>query len=122
MNKQLIRFHISLLFVLTISYFVHDYIVSSNHLLLLYTVNFSIAVFVYWIVFLLRNSQKESLGFYFLIGTFLKFFIFFVFILPIFKEDNIVSKVEFFSFFTPYIISLFIETKSLITLLNKKSE
>lgn len=122
MNKQLIRFHISLLFVLTISYFVHDYIVSSHHLLLLYAVNFSIAVFVYWIVFLLRNSQKESLGFYFLIGTFLKFFIFFVFILPIFKEDNIVSKVEFFSFFTPYIISLFIETKSLITLLNKKSE
>lgn len=122
MNKQLIRFHISLLFVLTISYFVHDYIVSSHHLLLLYAVNFSIAVFVYWIVFLLRNSQKESLGFYFLIGTFLKFFIFFVFILPIFKEDNIVSKVEFFSFFTPYIISLFIETKSLITLLNKESE
>ena len=118
MNKQLINFHLYLFIVLGASYFIHNYIVSCNHLFLLYALNLSIAIFVYWIVFLLRNKQKEYLGFYFLAGTFVKFIVFFAIVLPIFKEDNTISKTEFLSFFTPYLLSLFVETKSLISLLN----
>ena len=90
-----------------------------DHLPFLYAINASIAIFVYWIVFLLRNN-KGYLGYYFLLGTFIKFFIFFIFVLPIFKDDNIVSRTEFFTFFIPYFLSLMVETKSLISLLNSE--
>ena len=65
MNKQLISFHFYLFIVLGGSYFIHDYIVSFDHLILLYALNLSVACFVYWLVFLLRDKQKEYLGFLF---------------------------------------------------------
>ena len=120
MNKQLFNFHLLLFFVLGISFFFHKYSIdNTDHLPFLYAINASIAIFVYWIVFLLRNN-KGYLGYYFLLGTFIKFFIFFIFVLPIFKEDNIVSRTEFFTFFIPYFLSLMVETKSLISLLNSE--
>jgi hypothetical protein len=119
MNKQLLNFHLLLFFILGISFFTHKYSIDNiSHLPFLYAINASIAIFVYWTVFLLRNHSKGYLGYYFLLGTFIKFFIFFIFVLPIFKEDNIVSKTEFFTFFIPYFLSLMVETKSLISLLN----
>tara|TARA_B110000459_G_scaffold99665_1_gene110809 strand:- start:473 stop:844 length:372 start_codon:yes stop_codon:yes gene_type:complete len=119
MNKQLLNFHLLLFFILGISFFTHQHnIVNTDHLPFLYAINALIAVFVYWTVFLLRNNTKGYLGYYFLLGTFIKFFIFFIFVLPIFKEDNIVSRTEFFTFFIPYFLCLIVETKSLISLLN----
>ena len=119
MNKQLLNFHFLLFFILGISFFFHKYSIdNTDHLPFLYAINASIAIFVYWIVFLLRNNNKGYLGYYFLLGTFIKFFIFFIFVLPIFKDDNIVSRTEFFTFFIPYFLSLMVETKSLISLLN----
>ena len=118
MNKQLLSFHFYLFIVLGGSYFIHESYVSFNHLILLYTLNVSVACFVYWLVFLLRDKQKEYLGFYFLAGTLIKFIVFFKIVLPIFKENDIISKTEFLSFFIPYLLSLFVETKSLISLLN----
>ena len=121
MNKQLLNFHFLLFFILGISFFTHKYSIdNTDHLLFLYAINASIAIFVYWIVFLLRNNSKGYLGYYFLLGTFIKFFIFFIFVLPIFKDDNVVSKTEFFTFFIPYFLSLMVETKSLISLLNSE--
>jgi hypothetical protein len=121
MNKQLLNFHILLFFVLGISFFFHECSIdNTDHLPFLYAINASIAIFVYWIVFLLRNNNKGYLGYYFLLGTFIKFFIFFIFVLPIFKDDNIVSRTEFFTFFIPYFLSLMVETKSLISLLNSE--
>jgi len=119
MNKQLLNFHFLLFFILGLSFFVHRYsIENTDHLPFLYFINASIAIFVYWIVFLLRKNSNEYLGYYFLLGTFIKFFVFFIFVLPIFKDDDIVSKTEFFTFFIPYFLSLMVETKSLISLLN----
>ena len=120
MNNSVLRFHIWLLFTLTLSFLIHNFIIDSSILFLLYSLNFSIAIFVYWLVFILRNKQKESIGYYFLLGTFIKFLVFFLIILPEFKEDEIVTKTEFFSFFVPYVISLFLETKFLISLLNSE--
>ena len=120
MNKQLLNFHLLLFFVLGSSFFFHKHSINNtDHLPFLYAINASIAIFVYWIVFLLRNN-KGYLGYYFLLGTFIKFFIFFIFVLPIFKDDNIVSRTEFFTFFIPYFLSLMVETKSLISLLNSE--
>jgi hypothetical protein len=121
MNKQLLNFHILLFFILGISFFFHKCSINNtDHLTFLYAINASIAILVYWIVFLLRNNNKGYLGYYFLLGTFIKFFIFFIFVLPIFKDDNIVSRTEFFTFFIPYFLSLMVETKSLISLLNSE--
>jgi len=121
MNKQLLNFHILLFFILGISFFFHKCSIdNTDHLTFLYAINASIAILVYWIVFLLRNNNKGYLGYYFLLGTFIKFFIFFIFVLPIFKGDNIVSRTEFFTFFIPYFLSLMVETKSLISLLNSE--
>ena len=118
MNKQLINFHLCLTIILSVSYLTHDFLYNSIHLFQLYTLNFSIAVFVYWLVYLLRNSQKEYLGFYFLAGTFIKFIVFFLLVFPNFKDDNVVSTTEFLSFFVPYAISLIVETIFLIRLIN----
>jgi|TARA_B110000238_G_scaffold143942_1_gene155287 hypothetical protein len=121
MTKQLLNFHFLLFLILGISFFTHRYSIdNTDHLTFLYSINASIAIFVYWIVFLLRKNSNEYLGYYFLLGTFIKFFVFFIFVLPIFKDDNIVSKTEFFTFFIPYFLSLMVETKSLISLLNSK--
>ena len=119
MNKQLLNFHLLLFFILGISFFTHRYSIdNTDHLSFLYLINASIAIFIYWIAFLLRSDSKGYLGYYFLLGTFIKFLFFFIFVLPIFKDDNIVSKTEFFTFFIPYFLSLMVETKSLISLLN----
>ena len=118
MKNNVLNFHVWLVFTLTMSFVIHNFFVDSSLLLLLYSLNFSIAIFVYWLVFILRNKQKESLGYYFLVGTLIKFLVFFFIILPVFKQDGVVTKTEFFSFFIPYIISLFVETKCLISLLN----
>ena len=119
MNKKLLHFHLLLFFILTCSFFTHKYsIENTEQLFFLYAINGSIAIFIYWTVFLIRDNSKEYLGYYFLLGTLVKFFVFFVFVLPIFKDDNIVSKTEFFTFFIPYFLSLIVETKSLISLLN----
>ena len=121
MNKQLLNFPLLLFFILGISFFFHKYSIdNTDHLPFLYAINASIAIFVYWIVFLLRNNNKGYLGYFFLLGTFIKFFIFFIFVLPIFKDDNIVSRTEFFTFFIPYFLSLMVETKSLISLINNE--
>ena len=121
MNKQLLNFHLLLFFILVISFFIQKYSIdNSDHLPFLYAVNALIAIFVFWTAFLLRSNSKGYLGHYFLLGTFIKFFIFFIFVLPIFKDDSIVSKTEFFTFFIPYFLSLMVETKSLISLLNSE--
>ena len=108
--------------ILSVSYLTHDFLYNSIHLFQLYTLNFSIAVFVYWLVYLLRNSQKEYLGFYFLAGTFIKFIVFFLLVFPNFKDDNVVSTTEFLSFFVPYAISLIVETIFLIRLINSENK
>jgi hypothetical protein len=119
MNKKLLSFHLLLFFVLSTSFFIHKQIIGiSGNLPFFYAINSSIAIFIYWIAFLFRNSSNGYLGYYFLLGTLIKFFVFFVFVLPIFKDDDIVSKTEFFTFFIPYFLSLLVETKSLISLLN----
>ena len=123
MNKQLLNFHLLLIFTLGFSFLAHNYFIENlKNLALLYIINAFVAVVVYWAAFLSRTGVKDYLGYYFLMGTFIKFLIFFIFFLPIFKEDGIISKTEFFSFFIPYVLALVVETISLISLLNGKDK
>jgi len=53
-----------------------------------------------------------------MLGSFLKFGLFFIFIYPSYKLDGDTTKFEFLTFFIPYIACLIIETSDLIKLLN----
>ena len=119
MSKNLIYFNITLFLTLFVAYWIHRITTNNNHLLDLYLLNASVAILVCFFAYIFRNKHRDYLAFYFLPGSVIKFLLFFLILLPFFKEDNVVTKEEFFAFFVPYIATLIIETTSLISLLNK---
>ena len=116
MNSKLLLFHFVLIVILTISFFIHKRFTDSDFLFEIYIINALAAMAVYNLAYIFRNKHQDYLGYYFLAGTALKFFVFFVYVLPKFKEDGVQTKEEFFSFFVPYIIGLLVETISLLFL------
>lgn len=119
MIKLLVRFHLILLLVLAPTYFVHQNYYFTDNLLSLYLFNALIAVIVVWSAFLFRKKHKDYIAFYFFGGTIIKVLLFFVLVFPLYKKDGDISKLEFLSFFTPYFLTLIVETTSLIQLLSK---
>ena len=119
MSKNLIYFNTTLFLTLFVVYWIHRITTNNNHLLDLYLLNASVAILVCFFAYIFRNKHRDYLAFYFLPGSVIKFLLFFLILLPFFKEDNVVTKEEFFAFFVPYIATLIIETTSLISLLNK---
>tara|TARA_B100000614_G_C14419087_1_gene441126 strand:+ start:119 stop:502 length:384 start_codon:yes stop_codon:yes gene_type:complete len=119
MKNKLAVFHFVLAAILTSVFFLQKSITQTDHLLELYLINAFAAILVYNLAVFFRKTQKDHLGYFFLAGTALKFFVFFVYVLPIFKEDGNQTKEEFFSFFVPYAVALIVETISLVLLLNQ---
>ena len=119
MIRRLLFFHLILFTSMAVVYFIHLTTTSFNNLHQPYIINALAAMFVYIIAYFFRNKHKEYLGFYFLSGTLLKFFVFLVFILPSLQQDGSLSKEAYMSFFVPYTISLIVETVCLISLVNK---
>jgi hypothetical protein len=84
-----------------------------------YVVNFAMAVAIYYVMVLLAKKQNKNLGFIFLIGSTLKFAVYFLIFDPLFMQDGSQSKIEFFTFFIPYITCLIMETLVLVKLLKE---
>ena len=118
MTKLFIWFHLLLLIILTPTYFVHQHYYFADNLITLYLSNGFIAVLVVGSAFLFRKKHKDYIAFYFFGGTIIKLLLFFVLIFPLYKLDNDISRTEFLSFFVPYLLTLLIETISLVRLLN----
>ena len=115
MDKTVTKFSIKLLLILSIVFCVHLFILKQlslglfdNKIILSYGINFVLAISIFGIIFMLRNKYKTQLGFLFLIGSALKFAVFFIVFYPIFKADGLMSKPEFASFFVPYGLCLII--------------
>lgn len=53
-----------------------------------------------------------------MLGSFVKFAVFLIWFYPIFKLDGHIDKLEFATFFVPYLVSLLFETRKLSTILN----
>lgn len=104
--------HISILSILQLS-------LLDNKIILSYIINLVLIISIFGILYLLKEKYKTQLGFLFLAGSLLKFAVFFIVFYPVFKLDGIVTKLEFASFFVPYITGLVIETISLSKWLNK---
>ena len=62
MKNNVLNFHGWLVFTLTLSFVIHNFIVDSSHLLLLYSLNFFIAIFVYWAGFYFKKQTKRIPG------------------------------------------------------------
>lgn len=126
MLQKVTRFFLLLLGVLGIVFLLHQYILSSfnlskfgNSLILSYSVNALLAGCIVISILALKNKFKDQLGFVFMLGSLLKFAIFFIVFQPIYQADNVISKPEFFAFFIPYAVCLIIEVIWLSKWLNQ---
>lgn len=86
-----------------------------------YGLNFIMAAIIIVVLLRLPERYKSSLGYFFMFGSFLKFIVYFLVFLPLYKADGSVSKAEFFLFFIPYLVCLVIETSVLIFKLNREN-
>lgn len=77
------------------------------------------AMGIYYTMLTLAKKQNKNLGFVFLFGSTLKFAVYFVIFDPLFMQDESLSKLEFFTFFLPYIACLLVETIALVKLLRE---
>ena len=116
MIKKSLYFHFSLIIALSTSFYFHKKIVNEFLLFDFYCLNAFVAVLVFNIAFFFIRSYTEHVLNYFLAGTAIKFILFFVVVYPSIKLAGDQSKTIFFSFFVPYLISLIVETCSLILL------
>ena len=122
MTKFIVWFHLLLLLILMPTYFVHQHYYITENLTSLYLFNALIAIVVVCSAFLFRKKHKEYIAFYFFGGTIIKLLLFFVLIFPLYKQDNNISRIEFLSFFVPYLLTLLVETISLARLLSMAND
>ena len=87
-------------------------------LILSYALNYLMALLIVLLILKYISKLKTYIGFLFMLGSFLKFAVFFIWFYPIFKEDGVIDKIEFSLFFIPYVVSLIFETKKLSAVLN----
>lgn len=83
-----------------------------------YVINISMACGVIVILFALKKKLKDQLGFIFLGASMLKFVLFFILFYPVYKADGFISRLEFLTFFVPYMVCLVTESIILSKFLN----
>lgn len=94
----------------------------ADKIVLAYIVNLLLAILVFALLFLLKERFKNQLGFIFIVGSMLKFILFFVIFQPAYQADDVISTSEFFAFFTPYLLTLIVEIVSLSKWLKQMDE
>lgn len=126
MRNPFFSFSIKAVILLSVTFSIHLFILSilklplfENRIVLSYCVNFILIITVFGLLYLLKEKYKAQLGFLFLIGSFLKFAVFFIAFYPFYKQDDVITKLEFAAFFVPYVLGLILETFSLSKWLNK---
>lgn len=127
MNNLFLRFTITAIFVLALVFSIHitalhifRFPLFENEIVLSYIVNLTLIIIIFGVLYFLRTKFKNQLGFLFLAGSLLKFAVFFIVFQPIYKHDNITTKLEFTAFFIPYAVGLILESVSLSKWLNKQ--
>ena len=84
-----------------------------------YVFNTVLAVLIYVVILRLKDRHSEKIGFVFLIGSGLKFLLFFLLLYPAFNADGELSSMEFASFFIPYIVTTVAENVVLVRQLSR---
>ena len=98
-----------------------ELIISFNALLFSNIFNFFMALLAVFLIYKLRYTHTQSLGYIFLLSTLFKFLGFYLFLSPtlneFYSEANRFSGVMLF--FTSYVTALIVEIRCLIKLLNE---
>ncbi|CAA0179574.1 DUF6168 family protein [Tenacibaculum maritimum] len=126
MIKNIFRFLITILLFFVISYFSHEYMITSNNnplsfsLLSLYVFHAFSAVLIYSIVVLISEKLPNQAGYAYLASIFLKIgFFVLLFKASVFANDSL-TKIERFSLVIPLFLFLIIEAIGVSKLLNNK--
>ena len=90
-----------------------------NQIVTAYLMNYFLAIFIYLMLYLLKDKMTAHLGFLYMGGSFVKFILFFIFFYPSYKMDGTLDSLEFGAFFIPYVFSLIFETLGVINFLKK---
>jgi len=121
-----LKFSLVLLAVLLLVFGLHlgvlyllDQPLLDNKILAAYLMNYFLAIFIYLMLYLLKEKMTAHLGFLYMGGSFVKFILFFIFFYPAYKMDGTLSSLEFGAFFVPYVFSLIFETLGVINFLKK---
>tara|TARA_R110002050_G_scaffold293182_1_gene449371 strand:+ start:44652 stop:45059 length:408 start_codon:yes stop_codon:yes gene_type:complete len=111
--------------VATIAFFIHFLVnnlisqsAETNQLIYSYAINVILACSAILVLFLLKKKLKDQLGFIFMGASMLKFVFFFLLLYPEYNSDGNLSRLEFFTFFIPYVICLITESIILSKFLN----
>lgn len=120
-------FFLKLLVLLSVIFGIHILILSyldtplfNNLIIASYSVNFILAVIIFYALYMLRKKYLDLLGFIFLGGSMLKFAVFFLFFFPAFRKNGSIDGFETASFLIPYMTCLLLETIYVSKLLNNK--
>ena len=126
MNSKIINFSIVLLGGLSLIGLIHlgvlyavGFSTPPLFLILGYGLNVIMALVIYVILKRFADRKSKNLGILFLIGSTLKFAVYFIVFQPLFSEDGSVTGQEFFSFFIPYFACLLLETYAVAKLLKE---
>lgn len=91
----------------------------SHQLIKAYLINMAATIIIYVLIHRLKENHSSKLGFIFLLGSGLKFLLFFMIFYAGYKADNTITTLEFLTFFTPYATCLIFETYALSKELNQ---
>lgn len=83
-----------------------------------YLINGFLVILLFLFLDFFKNKYKDQIGFIFMTSGLLKFILFFIFLYPTYKQDDILSAAEMITFFIPYSISLIYESLAVTKILN----
>ena len=128
MTSSTLRFLILLLGVLLLVFGIHITILHllesplfENRIIISYVLNYVLAALLLFLIQSNFNKQSANTAFIFMLGSGIKFVIFFILFYPIYQEDGVMQKAEFTSFFVPYAICLTLEVIFLSKQLNNQT-
>ena len=123
--KKLVTNCFLVVLVAAIAFFIHYLVNASlekgavvNQLVYSYSINILLACSVIVLLFLLKKRLRDQLGFLFMLASMLKFVFFFILFYPEYNADGDLSRLEFLTFFIPYVICLITESVILSKFLN----
>lgn len=132
MTRLPVRFALVLLACLSTAFAFHLLILQllgkpllNNLILPSYTLNFLLALGIFYALYFLRKRLSNAIGFLFMGGSLLKFVVFFIVFYPSYRSDGKMQGIEFAAFFVPYVIALILETyfaSKMLKNLEKKSQ
>ena len=92
-----------------------------NRIITSYIINYLLAVLLFVIIQSNINKQSNNTAFIFMLGSGIKFVVFFIVLYPYYQENGIMEKPEFAAFFVPYATCLILEVLFLSKQLNNQT-